>query len=119
MPLSVARDALPIGKIIGCSTHNLDQAVKAENEGADYIAVGSIYISPTKRNATVIGIDQLCQIEEAMSIPIVAIGGINKDNIAEVMSTGVDSAAVISAALASDNVEESVRQLVNRIERKT
>ncbi|MBM3142663.1 MAG: thiamine phosphate synthase [Chloroflexi bacterium] len=119
LPLSVVRKELPIDKIVGLSTTTLAQAQKAEAEGADYIAVGSIFSSPTKVNATVVGLEHLCQVRKAISIPIVAIGGINKENIAEVITAGADSAAVISAVLTQKDIESAARQLVKEIEKKT
>ena len=119
LPLSVVRRELPIDKIIGCSTTTPDQALKAEAEGVDYIAVGSMFISPSKEDATVVGIERLIQVKQVTSIPLVAIGGINKDNIAEVIAAGADSAAVISAILAQENIEQATRQLVTQIEQKT
>ena len=119
LPLSAIRKELPIDKIIGCSTATLAQALKAEAEGADYIAAGSIFPSATKKDATVIGTEQLRRIKQAISIPLVAIGGINKDNIGEVIAAGADSAAVISALLSQESTEKATRQLVSEIERKT
>jgi len=118
LPLSVVRRELPLDKIVGCSTTTSAQAMRAEADGADYIAVGSIFTSPTKRDATVIGLEGLRQIKQGISIPLVAIGGINKDNIAQVMAAGADSAAVISAVLAQQNVERATRQLVTEIGQK-
>ena len=119
LPLSVVRKELPIDKIVGLSTTTLAQAQKAEAEGADYIAVGSIFSSPTKVNATVVGLEHLRQVRQAISIPIVAIGGISKENIAEVITAGADSAAVISAVLTQRDIESATRQLVKEIEKKT
>jgi thiamine-phosphate pyrophosphorylase len=119
LPLSVVRKELAIGKIVGLSTTTLAQARKAEAEGADYVAVGSIFPSPTKTSARVVGLEGLHQIKQAVSIPVVAIGGINKDNIGEVMSHGADSAAVISAVLTQKDIESATRQLVKEIDKKT
>ena len=119
LPLSVVRKELPIDKIVGLSTTTLAQAQKAEAEGADYIAVGSIFSSSTKVNATVVGLEHLRQVRQAISIPIVAIGGISKENIAEVITAGADSAAVISAVLTQRDIESATRQLVKEIEKKT
>jgi thiamine-phosphate pyrophosphorylase len=119
LPLSVVRKELPIDKIVGLSTTTLVQAQKAETEGADYIAVGSIFSSPTKTSANVVGLKHLRQVRKKVSIPIVAIGGINKENVGEVMAAGADSAAVISAALAQKDIESATRQLVQEIEKKT
>ena len=119
LPLSVARKELPIDKIVGLSTSTLAQALKAEAEGADYIAVGSVFPSPTKASATIIGLEQLRQIKQTVSIPVVAIGGINKENISQVMAAGATSAAVISAVLTHKDIEAATRQLVREIEKET
>ena len=119
LPLSVVRKELPIDKIVGLSTHTLVQAQEAEAEGADYIAVGSIFPSPTKLNAAVVGLKHLHQVRKAISIPIVAIGGINKENIGKVMAAGADSAAVISAVLTQKDIESATSQLVKEIEKET
>jgi len=117
LPLSVIRKELPVDKVIGLSTSTLAEAQKAEAEGVDYMAVGSIFSSPTKPKATVVGLERLRQIGKAISIPIVAIGGINRQNIGEVMATGADSAAVISAVLNQKDIESAARQLVKEIEK--
>jgi len=115
-PISVARKLLPIDKIIGCSVTTVDQATGAESEGADYIAVGSIYPTSSKEGAKVVGVERLRQIKRAVSLPLVAIGGINKDNLAEVLAAGADSVAVISAILKTKDVEEAARQIVAKFE---
>ncbi len=117
LPVAIAREKLPIDKVIGCSVSTVTQAVKAETEGADYIAVGSIFLSPTKPSSQVVGLEKLKQIRESVSLPIVAIGGINKDNIAQVMGAGASSVAVISAIFRENNIEEATRQLVANMER--
>jgi len=116
LPLPIARRQLPIDKIIGCSTKTISQAKKAEAEGADYVAVGSIFSSTTKPDSEVVGIENLRQIKQAVSLPVVAIGGINQANIEQVLATGADSIAVISAIFGKQNVEEATRQLVARME---
>jgi thiamine-phosphate diphosphorylase len=93
-------------------------ARKAESEGVDYVAVGSIFPSPTKPKATVVGLERLRQIRKAISIPIVAIGGINRQNIGEVMAAGADAAAVISAVLNQKDMQSAARQLVKEIEKE-
>ena len=119
LPLSVVRKELAIDKIVGLSTHTLAEAQKAETEGADYVAVGSMFSSPTQKKVKVVGLEHLRRVRQTISIPIVAIGGINKENIAEVMIAGADSAAVISAVIAQENIEAATRQLVKEIEKKT
>ena len=116
LPLPVARKLLPIDKILGSSVTTLDQAITAESEGADYIAVGSIYPTTSKETAKVVGLEMLHQIREGVTLPLVAIGGITKDNATEVMAAGADSVAVISAIAQAKAPEEAARQIVTRIE---
>ncbi len=116
LPIPVARKLLPLGKILGCSTHTVEQAIVAQAERADYIAVGSIYPTSSKETAKVVGLEMLRQIRQAVTLPVVAIGGINRDNVAEVMTAGASSVAVISAILQANNIEEATRQIVARLE---
>ena len=112
LPIKVARKLLPIDKILGCSVTTVDQATAAESDGADYLAVGSIYPTSSKETAKVVGLERLRQIRQAVSLPLVAIGGINKDNAAEVLATGADAVAAISAILEADDIEEAARQII-------
>ncbi len=116
LPIKVARKLLPIDKILGCSTTTVAQAITAESEGADYIAAGSIYPTSSKEAAKVIGLEGLSQIRQAISLPLVAIGGITKDNVAEVLAAGADSVAVISSILQAESPEEAARQIAARFE---
>jgi len=115
LPLPIIRGELPIDRIVGCSVTTVSQAIKAQNEGADYIAVGSIFPTPTKKDATVVGVNRLKQIRQVVSSTLVAIGGINEDNIGEVMAAGVDSVAVISAVLSKGDVKGVVQRLVAKM----
>ena len=116
LPIGAARELLPIDKILGCSTKTVEQATTAQSEGADYIAVGSIYPTKSKETATVVGLDGLRRIRQAVTLPLVAIGGINRDNVSEVITAGAESVAVISAILQAENTEEASRQIVNILE---
>lgn len=116
LPIKVARKLLPIDKILGCSTRTVEQAVTAESDGADYIAVGSMYPTPTKETAQIVGPERLHQIRQAVTLPLVAIGGINKNNAAEVMAAGASSLAVIRAVVQAEAPEEAARQLVDIVE---
>jgi len=115
LPLSAARRLLPQDKILGCSTTSPQEALQAQAEGADYIAVGSIYPSTSKEGTKVVGLKTLRQIKEAVSLPIVAIGGINEENAAAVIEAGAFSLAVISAVLGAEEAEEATRKLANKI----
>ncbi len=112
LPLPVVRKELPIDKIVGCSVTTTIQATKAQNEGADYIAVGSIFPTKTKKEVTVVGVDILKELKRIVSTPLVAIGGINQNNVGEVVSAGADAVAVISAVLGEKDVRRAVQKLV-------
>jgi thiamine-phosphate pyrophosphorylase len=116
LPVKVARKLLPVDRILGCSVNTVDQATAAESDGADYIAVGSIYPTTSKETAKVVGVERLRQIRRAVSLPLVAIGGINKDNAAGVSAAGADSVAAISAILGAEDVEEAARQIIAAFE---
>jgi len=116
LPLPVIRRELPIDKIVGCSVTTPSQAAKAQAEGADYIAVGSIFPTTTKKGATVVGVDTLKELKRTVSTPVVAIGGINRNNIGEVVAAGADAIAVISAVLGEEDVEGAVRGLVEKMD---
>lgn len=116
LPAGVARRLLPIDKILGLSTHSVREASAAEAVGADYIGIGSIYPTPTKETALIIGLERLRQVRKAVEIPLVAIGGITKDNVIDVISSGADSVAIISAILRAGSPQEATRQIADRIE---
>jgi thiamine-phosphate pyrophosphorylase len=115
LPVNVARKLLAMDKIVGISARTVPDALKAEADGADYIAVGSMYPTASKEEATVVGLERLRQVKQAVSLPIVAIGGINQDNAAEVMAAGASAVAVISATLQAKDMERATRQLANAI----
>ncbi len=117
LPLSEARRLLPIDRIIGCSTTTLSEAVQAQSEGADYIAVGSIYPTRSKEKYKLVGLKSLRRVREKISSPLVAIGGINETNVEEVIGAGADGIAIISAILMAEDVEGSTRKLVTKLEK--
>lgn len=117
MSFSSARKILGKEKIIGISVETVEQALKAVEGGADYLGVGPIYPTATKPDAgKVLGIARLKEIREAVNIPIVAIGGINENNLEEVLKAGVDGVAVISAVVSAPDITEACRKLKNKIE---
>ena len=81
-----------------------------------YIAVGSIYPTSSKETARVVGLERLRQVRQAVTLPLVAIGGITRDNAAEIMAAGANAVAVISAVSGAENVEDAARQIVARLE---
>jgi thiamine-phosphate pyrophosphorylase len=114
LPVNIARNVLPLDIIIGCSVQSVEQANKAREEGADYVAVGSIFPTTTKEDINVVGLDLLKRIKSEIDIPVVAIGGIKLDNADEVIEAGADSLAIISAILNSDNIEETTRHFTGK-----
>jgi len=114
LPLKEARRILGKKKIIGISTHNLEQAIKAERDGADYIGFGPVFRTITKDAGEPKGIDMLREVKTKVKIPVVAIGGIDLENISSVLSTGIEAVAVASAILAGD-IEENVRRFIDII----
>lgn len=116
LPLPVARQLLPIDVILGGSVTTVAQAKTAEASGADYIALGSIYPTLSKEKATVVGLERLRQVRQAVSLPLVAIGGISRDNVTEVAAAGADAVAVITAVLQAKDVAEAARQVIKAFE---
>jgi thiamine-phosphate diphosphorylase len=102
--------------ILGCSVTSLKQAKAAEAGGADYIAVGSMYPTLSKETAKVVGPEMLRRVRGAVGVPLVAIGGINRDNAGEVAAAGADGVAVISAILGAEDVEAAARQVIKAFE---
>jgi thiamine-phosphate pyrophosphorylase len=115
-PLPVVRRELPVDKVVGCSVTTVSQAIKTQSEGADYIAVGSIFPTTTKKKASVVGVEILKEVKQVISVPLVAIGGIDQNNIAEVIDAGADAVAAISAVLGEKDVKGAVQRLVAKID---
>jgi thiamine-phosphate pyrophosphorylase len=109
--LANARSVLGPNKIIGVSVHNLEEAMKAEEGGANYIGVGSVFSTTTKKDIKRLTPDTLKEISNTVNIPVVAIGGITKDNILQLSGSGVDGVAVISALFAKTDITEAARKL--------
>lgn len=112
-----ARNVLGFHKIIGISTHNAEEALKAEADGADYIGFGSMYPTATKEIEHLPGPDALAPIKQSVKIPVVAIGGINRENACRVIDSGADALAVISAVLGAPDpgiAAAELRLLFNR-----
>lgn len=98
-------------KILGVSVQTVEQAIKAKEAGADYIGVGAMFTTSTKKDANATSSKTLKAIRESVDLPIVAIGGINKDNVMELAGCGADGIAVVSAIFAQENIEEATKEL--------
>ncbi|TAN60039.1 thiamine phosphate synthase [bacterium] len=111
LPIKSARALLGPRAIIGKSCHSLKQALNAEKEGADYVSIGPIFKTPTKPGYRAVGLGLLREARTRLKVPIVAIGGINKDNIALIKKANVKTAAVVRAVCKSKNVTKAVGDL--------
>ena len=98
-------------KILGVSVQTVEQAIRAEKSGADYLGVGSIFITSSKADADTVSISTLKSICKTVSIPVVAIGGISTDNILELKGSGICGVAVISAIFAQDDIMSATKKL--------
>lgn len=99
-------------KILGVSAQTVEQAIKAEQSGADYIGVGAVFTTSTKENADSVSFETLKEICSSISIPVVAIGGINGRNIMQLKGTGIDGVAVISAIFAKPDIYKATEHLL-------
>ncbi|MCS7179540.1 MAG: thiamine phosphate synthase [Anaerolineae bacterium] len=118
MPAPLARKLMGPEKIVGVSVDNLEQALQAERDGADYVGAGPIFATPTKPDAAPpIGLEGLAEICRRVSIPVIAIGGINEENAARVIAAGAAGIAVVSAVVAAPDVEAAARRLREIVER--
>jgi len=115
LPIDCAQKLLPKGKIIGISTHNIVQAQAAETAGADYIGFGPLFKTATKDAGAVQGIERLLAIRKTVSLPVIAIGGINHGNIPEVMQAGADGVAVISAVMSAPDIKKAAQDMLRII----
>ena len=112
IPLETARRLMGDDAIIGISVDNVEQAVAAEEGGADYVGVGAVFRTSTKPDAMQgVGLGAVFEVRQAVDIPVVAIGGINRGNIQDVIRAGADSAAVVSAVVAQDDVAAAAHEL--------
>ncbi|MBI5289343.1 MAG: thiamine phosphate synthase [Chloroflexi bacterium] len=111
MSIDVARPIVGAGRIIGVSTNNVREALAAQAAGADYVAVGAIFPTATKHDTRAANLERLHQVEIAVHVPVVAIGGINRSNIHDVVHTGAQAAAVISAVCTAEDPAAAAREL--------
>jgi len=112
MPLKTAQKILGDSMIIGISAESLEDAVEAEKGGADYLGVSPIYATPTKTDtAPPLGLEGLRSIRQAVNLPLVGIGGLNRDNAADVIRSGGDGVAVVSAIVSAGDPAGAARNL--------
>lgn len=115
LPARRARDVLRPGMILGVSTHDREQARRAVADGADYVAIGSIFPTTTKAGFQLVGPDLIRRVRGDVPVPLVGIGGITADNAEAVLAAGADAVAVISALCAAPDPEAATRAFLERI----
>ena len=118
MPVARAREFVGVDRVIGVSVHDVEQAVRAEADGADYVAVGPVFATGSKVvDIEPVGPQLVDQVMARVDVPVVAIGGINAFNVGKVVSTGCTRVAVISGILGEGDPRENARAMRARIER--
>lgn len=113
MPCDVTRELIGNDKILGVSAATIEEAQKAENDGADYIGTGAVFPTATKDDAPKITKKDLKEVVDSINIPVVAIGGITLDNASELNDTGIAGLSVVSAIMSSETPKESAEKLLN------
>lgn len=113
MPCDVTRKLIGEKKILGISAATVEEAKKAEADGADYIGTGAVFPTATKDDAESVTKKELIEIVKSIDIPVVAIGGINIENAAELKDTGIAGLSVVSAIMSADNPKKASEKLLN------
>jgi thiamine-phosphate pyrophosphorylase len=117
IPVAAARRLLDDGQLLGYSAHGLDEARRAERDGADFVTFGPVYDTPSKRvYGQPLGLAPLAEAARSLRIPVFALGGVKKTSVGEVMATGVSGIALISAIIAAENPAVAAESLCKQIE---
>lgn len=111
------RKVLGPDKILGVSAQTVEQAIIAEKHGADYLGVGAVFATGSKDDADDVSHETLKAICEAVSIPVIAIGGITKDNVSELAGSGICGVAVISAIFGQNDIKKATEELKASVEK--
>ena len=114
MEMKEAREKLGPDKIIGVSAHTKEEALLAQAQGADYLGVGAVFSTSTKKDASAISKERVKAICEAVHIPVIAIGGITADNILTLKGSGICGIAVVSAIFAAKDIEDATGVLLEK-----
>ncbi len=111
------RTLLGEDKIIGVSAHNVEEALLAQEHGADYLGVGAVFNTTSKDDVSTLSHEVLKEICKAVSIPVIAIGGINEENVSKLAGSGICGIAVISTIFAKDDIKEATKSLRQKVEK--
>lgn len=117
MPCEIARELVGKDKIVGVSAGSVEEALKAQKDGADYLGVGAVFPTGTKKDATDVSMETLKEIVQKVNIPVVAIGGVSQDNVDKLADTGIDGISVISAILGKKDVRKAAKELKAAVEK--
>ena len=115
LPARAARPLLRPGMILGISTHSVEQARAAQADGADYVAVGSMFATTSKADFQLVGPDLMRKLRGEIRVPLIGIGGITPDNVSEVIQAGADGVAVISAVCAAPDPKAAAARFLTQI----
>jgi thiamine-phosphate pyrophosphorylase len=115
LPARAARPLLRPGMILGISTHSVEQARAAQADGADYVAVGSMFATTSKADFQLVGPDLMRKLRGEIRVPLIGIGGITPDNVSEVIQAGADGVAVISAVCAAPDPKAAAAGFLTQI----
>jgi thiamine-phosphate pyrophosphorylase len=116
LPAAAVRAFVPADFIVGVSTNNVKEARRAQADGASYVAVGALFATTSKAVTRPASPERLREVKDAVSMPVVGIGGINEGNIDQVLAAGADAVAVISAVTAADDVRGAAAGLAGRFQ---
>ena len=111
LPARIARSMIGTDKILGVSASTLDEALRAQQDGADYLGVGAMFATETKTDAELVSMEELKKIRSAVKLPIVVIGGINRKTVSFLDGTGIDGIAVVSALIAAKDIAGEAKKL--------
>ena len=117
LPASVARAILPAGRLVGASTHSLEQALEADRQGVDYLAVGPLYPTPTKPGYASVGLGLIAQVKAQVRRPVVVIGGVDQARLPEVLAAGAECVAVVRAVCGTRDPKAAARELKRMLAR--
>ncbi|WP_175880129.1 thiamine phosphate synthase [Streptococcus thalassemiae] len=115
LPVSVARQVLGPEKILGVTAKTIKRALEAETSGADYLGTGAIFPTTTKENAPITLISTLKTICQTVAIPVVAIGGLTSENIAQLMGTGIAGVAVVRDLMQAEDIEAKTQAFLTKL----
>lgn len=111
IPAKAARKLIGESKILGVSTATVEEAILAQQDGADYIGVGALFGTATKSNTRPVTVELLKQIKQSVTIPVVAIGGIKASNIAQLKPANIDGVAIVSDILAKEYIKSAAQEI--------